>query len=262
MFLNHFEVPDNDSYYFFREHVAPLLELPLPTYGALLPLALVGMLLARRDRRAQLPILFFLGDLAGTVLFFNISRLRIAVVPVVIVFAASGALALFDALRARRWRRVLAFAGALAIAYPLVFQDISSDNFAIYHFNLGARRAELARSAEGEAAAALWDEAERDFRRGLELRPDSALLARELRRLLVLRVEQLERAGAYEQALARAQDLRASFPALPDGYALMGAQYRNLGREEQARAALRQALRLAPEHPRALRELERLDSPR
>jgi 4-amino-4-deoxy-L-arabinose transferase-like glycosyltransferase/cytochrome c-type biogenesis protein CcmH/NrfG len=87
------------------------------TFGLLAPLGLLGMVVSWRRRRelASLYVLLF-GYMGTVLLFFNFSRFRVPVVPILALFAAAGIFALGRALvRAARWAQALARrSGALA----------------------------------------------------------------------------------------------------------------------------------------------------
>jgi tetratricopeptide (TPR) repeat protein len=80
----------------------------LSTFGALAPLGLAGIILTRRRWRRLLPLYVLLFGYMGTVLlFFNFSRFRVPVVPLLALFAAAtlawlwrGCAAAWDCLRA------------------------------------------------------------------------------------------------------------------------------------------------------------------
>jgi tetratricopeptide (TPR) repeat protein len=272
LFFNDYEILNNQSYQFFRREVAPLLRLPLPTYGALIPLALWGMLAARRNRAALLLSLYFWSYLPMVVLFYNVSRYRMPVVPVVIVFAAAGIADISRKLVARDVRRIAPAALLLTLAYPVVHQDLVTESFAVQHFNIAvnhlrraraAQRAaqdqpELAR-AEGERAEHLRDLAEKSLLRGLEIDPKHAELRWEFRRFGLERAEELERDGRHEHALALLEDLVRYHPRLAEGHARAGALYRRLGRSGDARRELERAISLDPAHALARQELEELE---
>jgi tetratricopeptide (TPR) repeat protein len=273
LFFNHYEVPATNSFYFFRDEVAPVLGLPAPTWGALLPLALCGMFFARRNPRAQLLLLFFFTYALTVILTFNMSRYRMPAVPVMIVFAAGGAVALAERVRQRRIAAVAAAAAFLALAYPAVERDVTHDNYAANHLNLGVQHADQARrlraqalqdERDGDAPAARRARdraaeqeglAEAQFRAGLEIQPGHPGLRDVLGKLLLGRVRERERAGRYEDALALATDLTATLPGFADGHVALGRAYFGLGRFGEARAALRRALELSPNHPEASAEL-------
>jgi len=274
LLVNDYEVPASSSFYFFREHVAPVLALPVPSYGELLPLALCGMFFARRSRRAQLMILFFVSYASTILLTFNMSRYRMPLVPVVIVFASAALWRIVGFARARSWRAAAATLAFLVVCYPFVYQDLGHDNFASNHLNIGAqhlrqaqRQRHLARTrarAGDEAAAAFAREAaeteaeraEQQFRAGLEIQPNHPALQQELAKLLLAQIREQREARAYEQALALARELTASLPTFADGFAALGRAYSDLGQYAAAREALRRALALEPGHPGATAELE------
>jgi tetratricopeptide (TPR) repeat protein len=87
------------------------------TFGLLAPLGFLGMVVSWRRRRDLSPLYVLLFGYMGTVLlFFNFSRFRVPVVPILALFAAAGIFALGRALyRAARWARALVRrSGALA----------------------------------------------------------------------------------------------------------------------------------------------------
>ena len=65
LFVNYYEIPDNASYAYFREHVSAMLRLPFPTFGVVLPFAALGMALGWRGRLASIPRLGGHGGLGG-----------------------------------------------------------------------------------------------------------------------------------------------------------------------------------------------------
>jgi tetratricopeptide (TPR) repeat protein len=120
-FWNAYELPDNLDYLLMQKFSAllrslnpsfpaagmPTLSLPgggswLPvrihffsTFGTVAPLGLLGLYLTRRRWRRLLPLYVLLFGYFGTVLlFFNFSRFRVPVVPILAVFAAESLAAL------------------------------------------------------------------------------------------------------------------------------------------------------------------------
>lgn len=277
LFLNDYEIPDNQSYYFFREHVAPVLRLPLPTYGAIVPLALVGVFFVGRGREGVL-LLLFLATYAGSViLFYVMSRYRMPAVPILLIFAARGALGIFDSVRARAWVRVVPALLALAVLYPWVHATVADDDFSVIRVNLGIHHlhraekrwaeAELRREAgevgEAEAlaleAVALESAAEEELRLGAELDPGNRVIHRRLGGLLVSRIERLHAEGRYEEALVHADQLATSYPRQAQAQLLLGITLRHLGRDAGAKLAFRRALLVEPDHPEALEALRTLE---
>jgi tetratricopeptide (TPR) repeat protein len=79
------------------------------TFGLLAPLGILGMIVAWPRRRSLSPLYVLLFGYMGTVLlFFNFSRFRVPVVPILALYAAAGTLALGRAIgRAARWSSAL-----------------------------------------------------------------------------------------------------------------------------------------------------------
>jgi tetratricopeptide (TPR) repeat protein len=276
LFAGAYEVPDNQSFDFFRLYVAPVLNLPLPTWGFVLPLALCGIVFARGNRNAQLLTAYFATYAASVILFYNVSRYRIPAAPIAIVLAAAALVHLARRARARDLRAVVPALFFLTLAWPIVHRPVVALELGVYHINLGnqlladadrhgGRALALARAGDPEGAREAREEArslrtrsEREFRTGLASSPDSGRLAAGLRNALVLRFAELERGGRFEQARDVTSELVARYPDFADGFAFHGAVLTRLDRDAEAEAALREALRLEPGHTRARRELSRL----
>ena len=114
-------------------------------FGLVAPLALWGMLLSLRRVGPTWPLLFVLSYCLGVVAFFVAARYRVPVLPVLLVFAAYGLWALWDWVRAGRWRSLgLGLAVCLAFAFAanshLAPMDMEGD--AAIHYNLGNAYAE------------------------------------------------------------------------------------------------------------------------
>ena len=250
----------------------------MPTFGLLLPLAVCGVAFARSNRRVRVLASFCVVYAASVILFFNMSRYRIPILPAVIPLAASGGAELVRRLRARDLRAAVPTVLFLAVSYPFVFQDVVPEDFSNVHFNMGMAHEKRAaahrmnarenaaageeaaeRSAEGEAEA-LRNLAEIEYRKAREINPLNRRAERGLRILLVARVVDHENAERYERALERAFVLRNSFPEFADGFALLGSAYAHLGRDEEAREAIQRALVLAPRNRRAWETLQRMSA--
>jgi 4-amino-4-deoxy-L-arabinose transferase-like glycosyltransferase len=275
--VNHVEVPDNYSFAFFAEEVVPVLAWPWPSWGALLPLACCGAWFARGRREARLLLLFGACYAAGILIFFNLSRLRLPLVPLVLLFAGFGGTEILRRLRARDWRSVLATAGFLTLAYPAVYADLGVERTVIRFFNLAqahqargralraravefsARGDERAAAAELARSLAEFAQAERAYREGLAQDPGSRRLANGLRALLEVRVIELERLGRTREALARARSLVEAAPDHAAGHARLGALLAEIGEHDEARRAFRRALELDGENRRARWGLLKLD---
>lgn len=103
VFFDPVEVPNNDSYAYYRGWSYLLsLSAGFAPYGWLLVLGLVGGLSTwRRSWPALVPLLVGLGV---TLAFYNLSRFRAPLVVLALPLAAVGAEALTGWVKARRWR--------------------------------------------------------------------------------------------------------------------------------------------------------------
>ena len=140
------EIGRNQPVYFHRNESSLLAALlwkhagvAFP-FGIAGPLALSGLLLALRDRRASLPIVYVAAYGAGVIAFFVTARYRLPMVPVLLLFAAHAAHWTAAALRRRRWTGaalVLGTTGLFAAAanYRVAPMDMEGD--AAIHFNIG-----------------------------------------------------------------------------------------------------------------------------
>jgi 4-amino-4-deoxy-L-arabinose transferase-like glycosyltransferase len=274
---NDYEVPDNYSFGFFAEEVVPALAWPLPRWGLLLPLAICGAFIARSRRETQLLLLFGIAYAAGLFVFFNLSRLRLPLVPLVLLFGAHGTVEILRRARARDWRPVLAALAFLALAYPAVYATVGGERHVIRFFNLAQahqargrahrdRAAELSAAGDERAARAELaisdgerDLAEQAYRDGLAQDSHSRRLRNGLRMLLEVRLAQLERLGRDREALEKARALTAVVPDFADGHARKGVVLARLGERDAARQAFRQALSIDPTNKRARNGLLKLE---
>jgi len=135
----------NEKYiYFFWKHYG-LGKVPMPGFWLVAPLAVLGLVWSWARRRDLLPLYaFLLAYMVGVIAFFVVSRLRLPVVPVMILFAAAAAVELSRRIRAHAWRRVIA--GAAVFLAAFLFSNVGYPHFArqrpthdiISHYTLAA----------------------------------------------------------------------------------------------------------------------------
>ena len=140
------EIGRNQPIYFHRNESSLLAALlwkhggvAFP-FGIVGPLALSGLLLALRDRRAPLPIAYVVAYGAGVIAFFVTARYRLPMVPVLLLFAAHAAHWTAAAVRRRRWAGValvLGITGLFAAASNYRVAPMDTEGDAAVHFNLG-----------------------------------------------------------------------------------------------------------------------------
>ncbi len=262
-----YEVPDNYDYYYVRE-TAPVLRLPLPGYGLVAPLGLLGaILLWRRPGWVRGVLVHVAAYSASILLFFVISRYRMAMIPALVPFAGYAVVrvggAARDAVRGEGRRRraaigILALLAALLAAVNLPVRvpethwaatlaaalriparpEVSS----IAHYNQGVLLAK-----EGSL-----EEAERELREALRQDTRHAQMYVELGKVLARQGRTREAIASYEGALAIE-------PRDPVIHHVLGILHRRAGEIDAARASFRRALEIDPRRKDSAREIEALE---
>jgi cytochrome c-type biogenesis protein CcmH/NrfG len=264
-FWGAYEVPDSLDYYLYRER-APVLRLPVPGYGLLAPLALLGCVLAwRRTGWPRLLLVFIAAYSVSVIAFFVFSRFRMVIAPALFVLAGYAAVEL-----ARRWRSVIERSGGLAAAsiatallclfalfvnlpvraridtwsYRLadaVGLPVRPETSSLGHYNLGVA---YSRDAKGQDdPTRLLELAEAELREALVLQgdPEHARIHVELAKVLARLARNADAVEVY----------RIAAEIEPLDYAIqhgMGILFKRQGDLERAAEAYASALRLAPRH--------------
>ena len=234
--LNGSEVADTEDQLSHADWSLPLrLAGHVWHFGLLAPLGAAGICLTWGRRRQLRPFHLMLAAYAASVVLFAVmGRYRHPLAPLLMLFAAGGAVAVWQMARTRSgWRTPQAvWAGGLA-AGLLVFCNwpvlSMSDMRAITALNVGT---EL--QAEGRL-----DEAVEQYRQVLALTPDDALAHSNLGTALAAQGRLDEAVGHYEQALALT-------PGDADAHSNLGNALLSLGRTGEGVASLRRALDIDP----------------
>jgi len=258
-----YEIPDNLDYYLYRES-APLLRLPIPGFGLIAPLGLLGGALAWKRRGwPRLLVLYVAVYSLSVVLFFVFSRFRMAMMPALFPLAGFALVELWARSRAvardRGARRALLGALLLLLAC-LVFVNVPvraraggpacrlaaalglparPETSATAHFNLGVTLAALA--ADSEDPAATLRQAEAELRQAIGEDPGRAGLRVELGKVLA-------RQGRNREAIEVYRGAAALEPGDYRIHHTLGLLFRREGDAGAAEAAFRAALALAPRH--------------
>ncbi|MBN1867732.1 tetratricopeptide repeat protein [Candidatus Sumerlaeota bacterium] len=238
-FVSSREIPRNIDIYVYREW-SPFLRglvwkwgrFGFP-FGAILPLAVVGLVAARKKIPPAM-WLFLLLYPACVVLVFVSSRYRAPVLPILAVVAGAGAMHLWDLARGEQWRPLLTWgivsAAIVAIASaPGPFPQETTDYKAEMYYCLGSRSFD--RGEDSEAV--------RRFEKALASRPD---YPEALDKLGTLSKRNGDRAGAEAR-------YRAALEANPvhEGVCLrLGALLEETGKTREAETLLRRAVELDP----------------
>ena len=231
--LNDYELPDNQDMYFLAQE-SPVLRWPLPTFGWLFPLAILGFVAARRRRESWLFAAVALVFVGSIVLFFVQARFRMPLVPLLAVHGSSGLLWLWDLWGERRWRALGTAAGATsAVALFCFHMPPSQDrdaHIAMSWANRGGLQAKL-----GNVEAAVGD-----YRRALRLVPDNDNVLRDLGGVYL-------EAGRFAEAIDILRACVIINPHHPDAWLELSRAYEKAGQPALAAQAYRRELDLRPD---------------
>lgn len=273
------EVGRNQDLYFWR-HQSPILRVLLWKtdwfafpFGLVAPLAVLGWGITVRRQGLGLPAVYVVVYAAGVVAFFVTARYRIPVLPVILLFAASGVEWLRQLRRGPSRTRLQAW-GVLAVVTILVNSTVrpaAAGHAAVYYYlgNASAAqrhpqlaRDQFARSVEldpeywqswnnlgtQEAVLGNMDKAARIFERVLAARPQHGEVWLNLAHARVALRDAEGAAVAYESALEREGPSRRI-------YTEMMVLFSRQGEWQQAEGVLERALLDFPEEADDLRAM-------
>lgn len=123
LFWKDFEIADNQDQYLL-EHDSWVLALPLPGFGMVTALAVLGVVLGWRRRFVQLLVGLVAVYCVSVVAFFIFSRYRIQVVPALLALAAVGVLEVVAAVQAAQWSRLARAMVPTALAAWFTFAQL------------------------------------------------------------------------------------------------------------------------------------------
>ncbi len=234
MFWGWYEWPDAVDYYWVRG-LSPVYRLPLVEFGTVSLLALAGLWQVRRRAGPFAPaLLFALGWMLSTVVFFLFSRYRLPVVPALLPLAAVPLVQLGEVWRARR--RGWQMAATLAVlAFLLPHLAGFQARMDLVHYNLGRLAEE-----RGDPAAA-----HEHYKAAFILDPHNFLACMNLGNLAARR-------GDWPTALRFFQRAAALEPRSDDVASNLGGVWLAVGDTAQAEASLDRALGLNPQNLSAL----------
>ena len=280
LLFNNFEIPDDEDIRFFKRY-APILRLPLLTFGPIAILGLVGFIVHAIRRTLPYEIAVFVVSYAFSVaLFFVFARYRLPLVAPLAVLAADRVLALVRGVKAREGKMLGVHAAACAAAALLVLRPIDEGTtFANSYLSVG-----IAMELHGKPEQALAE-----YGKGLALEPDHPKLLRRAARLTAVRdpaaeetLNLLQRAydtdstnpeiafrlatahaarGERETALRLFEDLEARGIETNGLHANLAILYEQMGRKEDAAKAAQRAIGENPEDVEMEALLRRVSEP-
>lgn len=234
LFWDSTELGNNQDFYFFQRF-SSLLRGPLPGFAVIAPLGLAGLLLCTRSAAAGL-VAAYVGIYTLTIVaFFVCDKLRLPVVPALILFAGAFLAWLGRALMERRFAAALAgVALASLAAFPVNggFARAERPTFALSHAAIGAIYLDQGRLVD----------AEREFRACLAANPGYPRAHLQLGVVLARLGHLEEAAGHYRAELAQGSEtaeLRGN----------LGSLLQSQGQYEEAIEHYRRAIALGSPNP-------------
>jgi 4-amino-4-deoxy-L-arabinose transferase-like glycosyltransferase/Flp pilus assembly protein TadD len=210
-------------------------------FGLLAPLGCAGLVMCFSfDRRRLLLYLFVVAYTVAVVLFFVASRYRIAIVPVLILFAAQYAFWVLDHVRHRSFRPlILSFIPLVLVcvgvnrgfpAVDLIYRGETDRYLGAYYVDNGQ-----------------YNEAEEAYQRAIVANPDYAEAHAELGQVY-------QAQGRHAEAMSHLKKANELCPFSEQTHYLLGTAYADLGDSTEAEKCFRKAITIAP-HARAARDL-------
>ncbi|MBI5116041.1 glycosyltransferase family 39 protein [Candidatus Poribacteria bacterium] len=151
-----FEPNDNVSYHVSREFSA-LLRLPLPSFGFVSAMGLLGMCASMKDRRRfMLLYLMALGSFLSVFVFFVLSRYRLTIVPILILFSALAGQKIWGSISSRRHIRATALIVSAIVLLTLTrsrnINYLYPASYLAYYESMARHNTAIAFLTKGETA--------------------------------------------------------------------------------------------------------------
>ncbi|MBM3319376.1 MAG: tetratricopeptide repeat protein [Candidatus Eisenbacteria bacterium] len=243
LFFSTFEIPQIETYR-FQMRYSPIIRVLHAPFGVFAPLALAGLFLAR-GRNLFLPVSFVFSYAASIVLFFVLTRYRLPVVPMLLLFAAATLVAFVEeaakGCRGALLRRFLWIVPFFALCNVNFYRLSASIGEAQSYYRLG-----IIHQSRGEAEQAVLA-----YRRSIELDPDYERSRLNLGELLAVTDRKEEAEALFREAM-RIE------PEYPKASLNLGTLLYRSGRTEEGKAFLEEALRLDPGYGKAWLHLSAL----
>lgn len=245
LFWNWYEVPDNQSYYFFKQY-SSLLRAPLPDFRIVAALGLCGMILcAPQWRKASLLYFVALIYSATVIAFYLFSRYRLPVVVPLILFAALTLTSAWTMVKEKGYFGLGATTLFVAIFLALLSTHVNPADYESDESNAYCRLGGvlIKRGQYPEAAAA--------YKRAIEIAPYYWGAHFGLG-------EVYETLAEPELAVASYEKSKVFNPGNADVYTHLGRIYFEEGRLEESAEQYRSALLLNPDWIKPHRRLARI----
>jgi len=273
-FLNSREIPRNVDVYLFGNWSRLLGLLVWKAggfgfpFGVLLPLALLGVVIHRRQIPTPL-LLFLILYPFSIILVFVAARYRIPAIPVISIMAAAGLLDLITTVRGLHWRRIAVISAfgvgiVLLSSLPGPFPGEKLNYEAELYYGVANSLKRRGRPEEAVinyqqalrldpkyteahynlgntlATQGKFDEAISHYQQALQLKPNTPMVHGNL-------AHALAQQGKYDEAITHLKEVLRAKPHWPMPYYDLGKAYAQLGKYDLAIENYKEALRLEPD---------------
>ncbi len=247
-FFNRYEIPNNHSFEYAKRYYSLLRYLL--HFGWIAPLGLLGMIMAYGDRRLRLLVLLAISYGVSIIAFFIISRYRLPLVPLLILFAAYFLVNIKRFLREAGVEKKVVYSLLLIGLFWISNRNVAfSHPNAPYNWGLAYLKADRFEEAVPHFKEAIQlypgyakaynslgnsylslgkvDEAIAAYERAVSLNPEKAFFHNNLGSAY------LEK-GRWEEAIREYQRALELYPGYAKPYYNLGNLYLRLGNEEKA----------------------------
>jgi len=236
LFWNHYEIPNHYHLYYVKQF-APVLQLPIGTFGVVAPLGLFGLALAlKRRKRVGLLVLFGLTFMASVLPFFVTGRYRLAIVLVLLVGAGFAVESLWRAACSKDWRTLAVAAIAIAVLGVAVGIDTIEFSFGPMHNAVGSI---LGRQGDMEGAAREFEAALAESPGDLSSRYNFGLALLEL--------------GRFDESVEQFRRAVGQHPRYYEAWLGLGKAHAGTGRTDAALKAWDAVANMDPPAPDGVR---------
>lgn len=136
-FWNWRELTDNLDYYYFSEKYI-VLNLPLFSFGMIIPLAFLGMWLSRNEIKRLLPAyIFVLSFTFSSIPFPIFGRYRAPILPILMIFAAYGITTTLHKITKKELNDLAIGVSIFLISFVIINSGDEKHNFSYMHQILG-----------------------------------------------------------------------------------------------------------------------------
>jgi tetratricopeptide (TPR) repeat protein len=240
LMFNHYEVPDSEDFYFYRQY-SSILRLPLIPFGIICPLAFLGMLLLIKDyKKYSLLYVLVIANFVSIIIFYIFSRYRLPIVPLFIIFSSYAINWFTKEIIQKKWKTPLVF-GIICLLFYLFshikMNEIES-NLAVSHANMGISYKKLGDTSNAKL----------EYEKAIKVDPDCALAHYNLGNIY-------REKGLIEDAIKEYKTTIKITPNDIEARYNLGNAYQEKGLIEDAIKEYKMVIKTDPNHVSALNNL-------